>query len=191
MKCSFCCCCSCHLACLPINSSLLRCQHCGWHLWMLLLLPSLIPLPLCPAAALLDHAGHLTSAACCHSALRDLPTVCFEFPFPVWVRYPALSSPLTLTCLHLRLIDANFRRHYCKFWEISRKYNCIPHRLMHRYDAALYVGLCTHSILTQLPYKYAYDKYLGQPLQNARLSLTISNWQRNLSFILTAYGSYS
>lgn len=67
----------------------------------------------------------------------------------------------------------------------------IPHRLMHRYDAALYVGLCTHSILTQLPYKYAYDKYLGQPLQNARLSLTISNWQRNLSFILTAYGSYS
>lgn len=63
---------------------------------------------------------------------------------------------------------------------------------MHRYDAAaLYVGLCTHSILTQLPYNYAYDKYLGQPLQNARLSLTISNWQRNLSFILTDYGIYS
>lgn len=65
---------------------------------------------------------------------------------------------------------------------------CIDMMLLSRY-----VGLCTHSILTQLPYKYvyAYDKYLGQPLQNARLSLTISNWQRNLSFILTDYGIYS
>lgn len=117
---------SCHLACLPINSSLLRCQHCGWHLWMLLL-PSLIyrpsPAPLLLLLCPLDHAGHLTSAAC-HSALRDLPASQSQFVFVVPVPssipiLPPRPHPVRVcTCAWLMLIlDDIIASSAQRFWE--------------------------------------------------------------------------
>lgn len=132
----------------------------------------------------LDHAGHLTSAACCHSALRDLPAfdaVCFSSHSQFEYDTLHSSSPPPLTCLHLRLIDANFRRHYCKVkpaflgnMNIFPTDWCIDMTFINR-CCSLCGSAPTVSLISCLMHMHMMSTW--QPLQTARLSITILDWQ--------------